>query len=136
MPDTRFTLAAVHLPCRDMELMTGFYRDVLGLERGPDQIPIGDGPLDPWVTFQTGDVYLVLKARGWFDGEEKPVETASVHIAFRVAHRDVVDAEYERLRATGIEFRSAPKDWPWNERACFFPDPEGNLVEIFASSNA
>jgi catechol 2,3-dioxygenase-like lactoylglutathione lyase family enzyme len=118
-----------------MEVMTGFYRDVLGLERGPDQIPIGDGPLDPWVTFQTGDVYLVLKARGWFDGEEKPVETASVHIAFRLAHRDVVDAEYERLRATGIEFRSAPKDWPWNERACFFPDPEGNLVELFASSN-
>jgi catechol 2,3-dioxygenase-like lactoylglutathione lyase family enzyme len=134
MSDTAFTLAAVHLPCRDMELMTRFYRDVIGFERGPDQIPIGDGPLDPWVTFKTGEVYLVLKARGWYDGEDKPVEVASVHVAFRVANGDVVDAEYERLRAAGVEFRAPPKDWPWNERAIFFPDPEGNLVEFFASS--
>jgi catechol 2,3-dioxygenase-like lactoylglutathione lyase family enzyme len=130
---TPLTLAAVHLPCHDMAAMTAFYCDVLELPRGPDQIPIGDGPLDPWVTLQSGEVYVVLKARGSFDGVERPRDAASVHIAFRVAGRDVVDAQYERLNALGVEFRSPPKDWPWGERACFFLDPEGNLVEIFSS---
>jgi catechol 2,3-dioxygenase-like lactoylglutathione lyase family enzyme len=134
MSNLPLRLAAVHLPCNDQQKMAAFYCDLLGLVRGPEQIPIGDGPLDPWITLDTGEVYLVLKPRGSYDGEERAPATASVHIAFRVADRDVVDAEYERLRSAGVEFRTPPKDWPWGERATFFPDPEGNLVELFASS--
>ena len=35
------------------------------------------------------------------------------------------------LAAQGVEFESPPVDWPWNERACFWHDPEGNLLEIY-----
>lgn len=133
MSDSRLTLAAVHLPCADQEKMRAFYCDVLGLEPGEEQVPIGDGSMDPWITLQTGQVYVVLKPRAGFDGDPRPDGSASVHLGLRMANREVLDEAYDELTKHDIEFRSPPKDWPWGERAFFFLDPEGNLVEYFAS---
>lgn len=46
------------------------------------------------------------------------------HIAMLV---DDVDAEYERLKAAGMEFHCAPPD---GLRATYGRDPDGNVVEI------
>jgi catechol 2,3-dioxygenase-like lactoylglutathione lyase family enzyme len=44
---------------------------------------------------------------------------------------DDVDAEYERLRAKGVEFDSPPEDMWWGSRHAFFKDPDGYGLTIF-----
>ena len=41
-----------------------------------------------------------------------------------------VDAEYERLRRAGVEFREPPKDMPWRWRHAYTCDPAGHTIEI------
>jgi glyoxylase I family protein len=41
-----------------------------------------------------------------------------------------IDEEYERLRAEGIEFISAPVPMGNGVRFCCFPDPDGTVLEL------
>ena len=42
-----------------------------------------------------------------------------------------VDADYERLKASGVEFMGEPVDIEkWYLRCVYLRDPEGNLIEI------
>lgn len=41
-----------------------------------------------------------------------------------------VDAEYDRLRAAGVEFLEPPKDMPWRWRHAYTVDPAGHTIEI------
>ncbi len=43
-----------------------------------------------------------------------------------------VDAEYERLKAEGVEFVMLPRTHPWGARSVWFRDPDGNIVDFFA----
>lgn len=43
-----------------------------------------------------------------------------------------VDAAYEELEGKGVNFLTAPTDWPWGARAAYFKDPHGYLWEIYA----
>jgi predicted enzyme related to lactoylglutathione lyase len=43
-----------------------------------------------------------------------------------------VDAEYERIRALGVEWVLPPTTQPWGNRNMIFRDPEGNLVNVFS----
>lgn len=47
---------------------------------------------------------------------------------------DDVDAEYERLRGEGLEFRERPTDQPWGERTCVAVDPNGVLIYLSCSN--
>lgn len=50
-------------------------------------------------------------------------------LAFQVLN---VDAEYDRLRALGVDFVAPPTDRPdWRLRSAHLRDPDGNLVELF-----
>ncbi|MBN1976763.1 MAG: VOC family protein [Anaerolineae bacterium] len=44
-----------------------------------------------------------------------------------------VDAEYERLKALGVEFVMLPTTHPWGARSFWFRDPDGNIVDFFAN---
>jgi len=41
------------------------------------------------------------------------------------------DAEYERLKAMDIEFVMLPTTYPWGNRALWFKDPDGNIVDFY-----
>jgi len=41
-----------------------------------------------------------------------------------------IHAEYERLRAKGVVFRSPPKQESWGEWLCAFVDPDGNEFDL------
>ena len=43
-----------------------------------------------------------------------------------------VDAAYRELAAAGVRFTSAPADYSWNARCCYFTDPDENLWELYA----
>lgn len=45
---------------------------------------------------------------------------------------DDVDAEYERIKALGVEWVLPPTTQPWGNRNMIFRDPEGNLINIFS----
>lgn len=67
-------------------------------------------------------------------GKRTPLETkdsGSAHVAVGI---DDVQAEYERLSAEGVEFRSAPitvPDGPWaGIKAVYATDPDGNTCEL------
>jgi catechol 2,3-dioxygenase-like lactoylglutathione lyase family enzyme len=46
---------------------------------------------------------------------------------------DDVDAEYDRLKAEVSDWVQQPKTMPWGNRAMLFRDPDGNLINIFAT---
>jgi catechol 2,3-dioxygenase-like lactoylglutathione lyase family enzyme len=43
-----------------------------------------------------------------------------------------VDAEYERLKVLKAEFVKLPTTYPWGNRAVWFRDPDGNIVDFYA----
>ena len=43
-----------------------------------------------------------------------------------------VDAEYEKIRKTGIAFEEEITDHTWGDRAFSVPDPIGNVVYIYS----
>ena len=43
-----------------------------------------------------------------------------------------VDAEYERVKALGVEWVMPPTTQPWGNRSMMFRDPEGNLINVFS----
>lgn len=45
---------------------------------------------------------------------------------------DDVDAEYERIKALGVEWVLPPTTQPWGNRSMVFRDPEGNLINVFS----
>jgi predicted enzyme related to lactoylglutathione lyase len=45
---------------------------------------------------------------------------------------DDVDAEYERIKALGVDWVLPPTTQPWGNRNMIFRDPEGNLINVFS----
>jgi lactoylglutathione lyase len=41
-----------------------------------------------------------------------------------------VDRVHRELAGRGVTFLGAPTDRPWGQRAAYFQDPEGHLIEI------
>ncbi|PZG52271.1 hypothetical protein C1I98_07035 [Spongiactinospora gelatinilytica] len=48
-------------------------------------------------------------------------------------YRDVCDAVFERIEATGAEVMQEPIDRPGGTRDCAFLDPSGNLLRFIQS---
>ena len=97
-----------------------FYRDTLGLK-------------------------VAIEAEGFvaFGDMDKPNLALGTHSEVQGANTDParhmvaldtddLDADYERLKAAGVEFIEAPTDSPGEgPRIATLKDPEGNLVQLF-----
>ena len=44
-----------------------------------------------------------------------------------------VDQEFERLQAMNVEIVKPPTTQPWGRRSVWFRDPDGNIVNFYAS---
>jgi len=110
-------LAATTIFSEDHSVLAPFYRDVIGLEvseESPGEIVFGP-PNGPW---------LLVASHSEVHGQSK--EPARHIPSLEV---DDLAAEYDRLRAKGVEFLAAPTV---EEGIGFatFRDPEGNLVNL------
>jgi glyoxylase I family protein len=117
----------VILLCERMAETRAFYLDVMKFPLEMDR--------PNWVSFRVGSGLLTLRPRGqglaWHDGPAVS-GSASVQLAFRVPP-PAVEEWHKELVAEGVEILSPPKDLPdWRHRTLFFPDPEGNIIEIYA----
>ncbi len=47
---------------------------------------------------------------------------------------DDLDKEYKEVEAKGVRFARPPIGYPWGQKIAFIEDPEGNLWEIYQST--
>src|SRR5438093_10683170 len=119
-------LSHVVLYVNDLDKMVAFYRDVLGFIKYYEH----PGRM-VFMTFdpEIDDHQLVLvKGR---EGDAKIL----AHIAWRVEMLADVKAYYERFKAQGVPIHhcvSHAYEEMGNTVSCYFLDPEGNRLEVYA----
>jgi glyoxylase I family protein len=141
----------VNLVVRNLELMTAFYRDLLGF-RVMKQVRISGDWIDETVGLVgvVGDVvYLDLPSGPRIElidyRQPRAMDTGIAndpnlfglrHIAFRVSE---MDEFVKKLIKTGVQFQSNVKAVPDSQvtyaggvrkRLVYFRDPEGNFLEL------
>ena len=123
----RITTASVLVD--DQQKALRFYTDVLGFEKKTD-IPLGDAS---WLTVVSPEdrdgVELLLEPDA--HPAAKPFKKALVAdgIPFTTFAVADVDAEHERLTASGVTFVQPPTDMG-QVRTAVFDDKCGNLIQI------
>lgn len=126
------TLSTTFIHVHDPEVALGFYRDALGLEIRKD-VTAGDFR---WITLGTPghDVDIVLSqphgGRSQAEGDALLTLLTQGSLQAALFRTDDLDGTFEKVRASGAEVLSEPKDQPWGVRDCAFRDPSGNLVRI------
>ncbi len=105
----------------DLNNLLPFYRDTLGLKVGIE----GEG----FVAF--GEMDKPNLALGTHSELHGVTQEPARHMV--ALDTDDLDAEYERLKAAGVEFIESPTDSPGEgPRIATLRDPEGNLVQLFS----
>jgi catechol-2,3-dioxygenase len=127
MPTPIRALGEIALRVNDLEAMTAFYRDVVGLDvlqRFPDItfFRIAEG-------FAGHTQVLALFDRRTRDPEPPRAAASTVdHLAFTIP-LSAYAAEKARLEALGLIVSTAEHAWVhW--RSLYFRDPEGNQLEL------
>lgn len=123
------------LPHTDPDESLAFYRDVLGFEV---RLDVGSGPMR-WITVGPPgqpDTNIVLQPPvcdpGVSDTEVALIAdmmAKGTYAGINLASTDL-DADFERIQATGAEVVQEPIDQTYGLRDCAFRDPAGNLVRI------
>ena len=110
---------------RDVQRMHDFYRDVLHVESEGD---------DVFVAFTTEGAKLSLFAEKDMEhmapGSMKAAGNGGCTLEFEV---EDVDKEYERLSKMDVPIVKPPTTQPWGLRSVWFRDPDGNIVNFYAS---
>ncbi len=111
--------------------MVKFYKDVMKME-------VAFMMEGNYAEFKTGGTRFAISTNKVMEGatghksyREKKVGQ-SVELAFLVDSPEEVDAKYKEIVEKGATPVKDPHDLPWNQRAAFFADPDGNIHEIFA----
>jgi catechol 2,3-dioxygenase-like lactoylglutathione lyase family enzyme len=120
----------ISIVTEDLDGMLAFYRDVMGF---PVKLK-----LESYVEFESPGVRFAIttnsvmaKATGHASFSEGRKGQA-FELAFPVETPEEVDSGYNELVGKGAVPVKSPEDMPWNQRAAFFADPDGNVHEIFA----
>lgn len=127
----------------DIDRALGFYRDILGFEEaGTFAWPVGFELADRITGLQdssarvamlrAGNAYVELfefiaPAPKPGDPERPVCDHGITHLCLDVVD---IDAEYERLKAAGMEFHCEPQLMPVGSRATYGRDPDGNVIEL------
>lgn len=132
--------AAISTP--DLPRALGFYRDLLGAEIVTDfEWPVGAEIADRIVGLRGSSARAVMLRLGnamielfeFHSPEARPGDPERPVCDHGITHicLDVTDieAEYERLRATGMRFNSPPQDLG-AVRSTYGRDPDGNVIEL------
>jgi catechol 2,3-dioxygenase-like lactoylglutathione lyase family enzyme len=131
MKPTIMHIAELGLRVRDLEAMTAFYEELLGLETeltGPNYVFLKVAELESPLGGVGHPQMLVLFDRG---DDPDSAEGTLDHLAFEIPE-DEYETQRSRLEAKGFDLRQ--RSWPdtlaWRARSLFFRDPEGNVIEF------
>lgn len=119
-------LSHVVLYTKDLDRMVAFYRDVLGLVKYREHAGR--------MVFLTADPDAEDHELALVKGREGDAKIIA-HIAWRVETPADVKAYYERFKAQGVPIDhcvSHAYEEMGNTVSCYFLDPEGNRLEVYA----
>lgn len=119
-------LSHVVLYVKDLDQMVAFYRDVLGLVKYREHAGR--------MVFLTADPSLEDHELALAKGREGDAKIIA-HIAWRVETPADVKAYYEKFKSLGVPVDhcvSHAYEEMGNTVSCYFLDPEGNRLEIYA----
>ena len=101
-----------------------FYTEILGCQAEGD---------DFHAEFTVGGLSLAIFTRQGMEemapGSMQGAGYGNITTGFEV---EDVDAEYERLKALGVEIVKLPATYPWGARSVWFRDPDGNIVDFYS----
>lgn len=124
-------LDLIGIAVKDMPTALAFYRAV-GLNipaeldsEGHAEITLENGLRLAW------DSYEVI--RSFDDDWQEPTGQPRIGLAFLCDTPADVDAQYERIIELGYESHKAPFDAFWGQRYAQIKDPDGNIIDLFAS---
>ncbi|GMA91317.1 VOC family protein [Homoserinibacter gongjuensis] len=117
----------------DADAALTFYRDVVGFEVSND-VDMGGGMR--WITLNPAgqDVSIVLTPVG--AGESDADREVMADLLAKgvlggiVLATDDLDADFERIAASGADIMQEPMDQPWGVRDAAFRDPAGNQLRL------
>ena len=117
----------------DADAALTFYRDVVGFEVSND-VDMGGGMR--WITLNPAgqDVSIVLTPVG--AGESDTDREVMADLLAKgvlggiVLATDDLDADFERIAASGADIMQEPMDQPWGVRDAAFRDPAGNQLRL------
>jgi len=125
-------ISAAVLFVQDLNTCMTFYRDILGF-----QVTFSDSDSFAFRVEDQDFVLLKLSAAADMVGEAAlGLHNEAGHRVLLCAHVEDVDAAYHALTAKGIAFIKPPISQPWGRRTAYFADPEGNLWEIWQSTDS
>ncbi len=127
----------------NIERSVAFYRDVLGLEEVfKTNWEVGDNVFDTITGLRDSSARIVMLRVGnacvelfeYQTPDPKPGEPRRpvcdhgiTHLCLQVT---AIDAEYERLKAAGMEFHCPPQHVGEDIQVTYGRDPDGNVVEL------
>lgn len=117
----------------DAEAALAFYRDVLGFEVRND-VDMGGGMR--WLTVAPAgsEVSVVLTPVGAGESDADRATMADLLakgvLGGLVLATDDLDADFERVAASGADVVQEPMDQPWGVRDAAFRDPAGNQIRL------
>jgi len=130
----------IGLSTADLDKALHFYCGLMGLELILDQ-PFGNGSIDTITALEDARGRVALVKLGNTELEifefsnppakvndpKRPVcDHGITHICFEVTN---IQQEYERLRASGVNFHCEPQD-AGSVKAVYGRDPDGNVFEL------
>lgn len=124
-------LDLVGIAVKDMPTALAFYR-ALGLDiptefdsEGHVEITLDNGLRLAW------DSHEVM--RSFDDDWQEPTGHPRIGLAFLCASPADVDTQYQRIINLGYTSHKAPFDAFWGQRYAQIKDPDGNIIDLFAS---
>jgi predicted enzyme related to lactoylglutathione lyase len=121
--DRKMDFVGICLITNDVPALAKFYAKVLGVEAEGDDVHVELRTEGAGIA-----IFSVEGMEGMAPHSMQGAGYGSVTIGFKV---EDVDAEYERLKALGVEFVKLPQTHPWGSRSLWFRDPDGNIVNFF-----
>lgn len=111
------------LVTEDVLALASFYEQVLGLRGEGSEIhkafQLDGGELA---------IFSTQGMEGMAPGSMQGAGSGNFTLGLRVAD---VDAEYERVKALGVDFILHPTTHPWGNRSFWVRDPEGNILSFY-----
>ena len=108
---------STHIPVKDQDAAVDFYVNTLGF------VVTMDNQVSPdmrWITVSApgAQTNLALMSASCVGPVQEHTGIAFVS--------DDIDADYVKLTAAGVKFKSAPVLEPWGDKGVHFCDPDGN----------
>jgi catechol 2,3-dioxygenase-like lactoylglutathione lyase family enzyme len=129
-------LAAIEIPCKDIDGSRRFYKDVMGFREIEDEFsPPSSQKVDDSKTihFDLGNIRLTLSQLVSAKAGDESRSGASLNGGknFVFVVENAIDAVYADLSKRGVKFKSRKVYEDSNGKAVWFSDPDGNLIYLW-----